>query len=220
MGLALTADSAFAHAPAVSGVSVCSDGVKTITWTLHNSETVAGTNRTMTLVSETVTKGALPLPLGTVVKPNGATSTDAHATTTYAASDAGAVTWGVVVNFSGGGPQNVAGTATVALAEGCVPASTTTLPLVPTTVPLVTTTLPPVTTTLPIAVPLLPATPVATTTTVPVVVFGPGDQRIPLATTGGRSAGWTALGLLFLSAGLLALTFMGPRPEYRTDFSE
>lgn len=228
VSLGLTAPSAFAHAPAVSGLSVCSDGVKTINWTLHNSETVAGTNRTMTIFSETVTKGALPLPIGTVVQPNGATSTDAHPATTYVAADTGSVTWNVVVNFSGGGPQNVAGSATVALVEGCIPVTTTTLPPVTTTIPPVTTTVKPIVTTVPTTVPTvipvvptIPVTTTSTTTTVPTVVVGPGEQRIPLATTGSSSAGGLAFGLLFLITGWLVVTSAAPkRSAYRTDFSE
>ena len=68
--LVALAPAAFAHHPLVSGTVACaSDGTQVITWNIQNSETTAGTNRTMVITSAAASSGGITGLVGQTVKP-------------------------------------------------------------------------------------------------------------------------------------------------------
>jgi LPXTG-motif cell wall-anchored protein len=146
---------AFAHHPIVTGdVSCSTDGATVaVAWHLQNSESVlpAGTGRIMTVNSAVVDQGTLVgIQPGTTVLPQPLPGSTVNGSTTLASAATGSITLTLHVRWDSPGPQDVTGTATVALPGSCphpttttsaAPATTTTQP------PRTTTTQPPRTTT-------------------------------------------------------------------------
>lgn len=66
----LFAAPAFAHHPIISGEALCNeDGTQTVTWTLTNSESVEGTNRSMTIDRVTIDRGEVGYGVGQTFPP-------------------------------------------------------------------------------------------------------------------------------------------------------
>jgi hypothetical protein len=128
-GLIVTsATAASAHHPIVSGETVCADdGQQTITWTVTNSESATGTNRSMELDQVTIDRGVVGFTVGQLFAPTPATSSSQEATSTYDGDETGDVTLTVRADFKPGenAPQNVLGSATVELVGECVAVTTT-----------------------------------------------------------------------------------------------
>ena len=147
-----TALPALAHHPELSGVVACTSGQQIITWTVKNSETTTGSNRTMTIDQLSVSSGSVVgLAVGAVFPPQPKVGSVKTATTTLSGTKTGTVTLTVRADWYGGS-QDVVRSTSVTLAGGCtVPTTTTTVPPTTTTTttvpPTTTTTLPPTTTT-------------------------------------------------------------------------
>jgi hypothetical protein len=107
--LTVFAAPAFAHHPIVSGTVECAEnGHQIITWTVSNSETVSGTNRTMTLDQVHVSSGSVSgIGVGTAFPPSALSNSTRTATTDLPGDQTGNVTLQVRGDWSSGGPQNV-----------------------------------------------------------------------------------------------------------------
>jgi hypothetical protein len=117
---------AFAHHPALSGTARCINGQWVITWTISNSESTSGSNRTMTVdqIGVTASSGVTGLAVsgvavGTSFPPATSANWTRTATTTLAGTVTGSVTLTVRADWSRSGPQNVSRTATVSLPGSC-----------------------------------------------------------------------------------------------------
>ena len=159
-----TALPAFAHHPELSGIVACTSGQQVITWTVRNSETTSGSNRTMTIDQISATSGTVEgLVVGTVFPPQPKAGSVRTATTTVSGTKTGSVTLTVRGDWAGGS-QNVVRTVRVTLPGGCtVPTTTSTSTTTTSTTTTSTTTTSSTTTTTTTAPP--PSTTSSTTTT-------------------------------------------------------
>jgi hypothetical protein len=225
---------AYAHHPIVTGSVACAtDGHQVVSWHAQNSESVSGSNRSMTLISVALDKGTLSgFGVGAVVTPQPTAGSTVNGTSMYVSNDASTVTLTVHGSWDNGGPQDVAASGKVTLGGKCVIPTTTTVPkTTTTTVAKTTTTTEPSTTTssVPDATTTTSTTVASTTTTVPGAttttvpgatttttvgtnVLGqqftrtPPAASAPLALTGGAFAKvfWSALSLLMMGMVLVA----------------
>lgn len=121
-----TATAASAHHPIVSGKTVCAEnGKQTITWTVRNSESVTGTNRTMEIDQVSIDRGKVSFTVGQDFAPTPTAGSTQSSTSTYDGDETGNVTLKVRVDFSGqNGPKDIKGEATVKLVGKCVAVTT------------------------------------------------------------------------------------------------
>ncbi|HVT76451.1 MAG TPA: hypothetical protein VHD87_05435, partial [Acidimicrobiales bacterium] len=113
---------ASAHHPIVSGEVACSADGQTVvvSWHVQNSETVTGTNRTMTLLSAVVSQGTLVgISAGMTAPPQPLAGSTINGSTTLPSTTSGSVTLTVHGRWPSPGPQDVTGSATVQLPGAC-----------------------------------------------------------------------------------------------------
>ncbi|HVV36086.1 MAG TPA: hypothetical protein VHC63_05735 [Acidimicrobiales bacterium] len=113
---------ASAHHPIVSGEVACSPDGQTVvvSWHVQNSETVSGTNRTMTLLSAVVSQGTLVgISAGMTAPPQPLAGSTINGSTTLPSTTSGSVTLTVHGRWPSPGPQDVTGSATVELPGAC-----------------------------------------------------------------------------------------------------
>jgi LPXTG-motif cell wall-anchored protein len=124
---------AFAHTPDLTGEVVCAtNGHQVVTWTVTNSETVEGSNLTMTVDEITVSSGTVdPISAGTVFPPQPEAGSTQTATTDLPGSEAGVVTLTVAGTWSDDWKESQS--ASVTLPGTCEEPVTTTTTLPPTT---------------------------------------------------------------------------------------
>jgi hypothetical protein len=226
---------AFAHHPIVTGEVACStDGTSvTVAWHLQNSESVlpAGTGRIMTVISAVVDKGTLTgIQAGTTVLPQPLPASTVNGSTTLPSTTTGSITLTLHARWDSPGPQDVAGTATVALPGSCPhPTTTTAAPATATTTtrPAQTTTTRATstsTTVAPSATTTAPTVAGATSTTVPgsavlgAAIVKPGAAAAATLPRTGSPFGPTALLLAavallvaIVALRVLSVASLGPR---------
>lgn len=107
--LGILAPAALAHTPSVTGSAECIAGEWVVTWTVTNSETTSGTNRTMTIDTLTLApSGSVAgLAAGQQFAPQPTVGSTKTGTSTYPGSTSGTFTLTVVADWDDGGPQNV-----------------------------------------------------------------------------------------------------------------
>ena len=140
-----TALPALAHHPELSGSVACTNGQQIITWTIKNSESTSGSNRTMVVDQISVSAGTVVgVAVNAVFPPKPTSGSVKTATTTFSGTNTGPVTLTVRADWIGGS-QNVVRTASVTLPGQCtVPTTTTTTTTTTTsTTTTTTTTVPP-----------------------------------------------------------------------------
>jgi LPXTG-motif cell wall-anchored protein len=190
---------AFAHHPDLTGEVACAtNGQQVVTWTVTNSETVDGSDRTMTLDQVAVSSGTVgPIAIDTSFPPQPEAGSTQTSTTVLPGTETGVVTLTVRGDWDKDGPQDVEQSVSVTLPGTCMEPVTT------------TTTLPPTTTTTqaPLAITAAPTT---TTTLAPVVLGEVLVAPAPLAELPrtGAPIGTTLLtAIIVLSLGAAGLWF-------------
>jgi len=122
--ISLLATPAFANFPMVSGSVACKSGHQKVTWTVTNSESTDGTNRSMTLEAVSVSQGSVSgLSVGQVLPPQPLAGSTVTGTTMLSGTSTGSVTLTVTGHFyeSDGSDTGLVDTesATVTLPGGC-----------------------------------------------------------------------------------------------------
>lgn len=119
VGLATPAS---ANHPVVSGRVACVGDQQVVTWTVENSESVSGTDRTMTVDEISVSPGTVSgVEAGDVLPPTPRAGSSRTATTVLPGDWTGRVTLAVLAHWSDGGLQDQVRRATVEVPGGCEP---------------------------------------------------------------------------------------------------
>jgi hypothetical protein len=119
------APAALAHHPIVSGTTACqADGTQKVTWTVTNSESTAGSNRTMTIDAGgvNVSQGSAinGISAGQSYPPTPTAGSTKTGTQSFGGKAGGSVTLSITASWSNNGPQHVTSAlASVTLKSDC-----------------------------------------------------------------------------------------------------